>query len=70
MLVKNKRARAEQARLGKQYVTHLPDHDHKAKLTDLTMGEKEDTVMNMSNSERSVRTKKSNMRELDEEEKV
>ena len=30
--------------VGLKHVTKLPDHDHKAKLTDLTMADRDDDV--------------------------
>ena len=49
-------------------VTRLPDHEKKAKLTDLTIGDKEDVEINMSNRSMNMRVK--GVYGKDEEEKV
>lgn len=38
-------------------ITKLPDHEKKANLTDLTMGEKEDIEMNSSSRSKGVKFK-------------
>lgn len=46
--------------LGPKNITKLPDHEKKAKLTDLTMGDKDDIEMNnvvAHQSNRSVKVK-------------
>lgn len=48
-------------------ITKLPDHDLKANLTDLTMGEKDDEEMNKAG--RNSKSKK-NKFQLEEEEKI
>ena len=50
-------------------ITRLPDHDKRAKLTDLTIGEREEVDISMSKSERRMKFKHER-RELEEEEKV